>query len=270
MNRQELLSKIKTFDEYKNISDKDILTSIGQYYGRTKARNVELKLALGELEKEVITKINQDVRPKMINPETLKIMDIYSDDFNNLLSKGYNINALLNSPLKISPNIPLTGYVDLDYEIMMYLNLKDLEILCHINHYTKKLCDNKTFWLKRIKFYNLERPDIEIDNINWLHYYRAIVRMKQYEEVKVLEISTVNNYQIIHFINMFNKLNIDIPEKLKELQNAIIKTIDMEEEKITIYYLDNNNNTQWITIKKTHDKLKLIVFYLYYYYIVKL
>jgi hypothetical protein len=43
----------------------------------------------------------------------------------------------------------LTGISDVDYQIMMQLNIHQLRNLCLTNMYTNSLCHGKNFWLKK-------------------------------------------------------------------------------------------------------------------------
>jgi hypothetical protein len=124
-------------------------------------------------------------RPQIINPETKHIINLFSDDVQSLLDDGYTIDDILTLPiLPVSKHIPVTGITDLDYNIFLNLEIEDLINICAVNNYTKSICDNKTFWLRKMEINNLSLPNLPIKNINWFKLYEAI-RMTQ-DDIMVL------------------------------------------------------------------------------------
>lgn len=75
------------------------------------------------------------------------------------------------------PNSPLTGDKNLDFNILNELTDKDLTIVCQVNSYVRSLCNNNTFWMKRLYGkYKLNSKDaIEIKNYlsfsTWKDFY---------------------------------------------------------------------------------------------------
>lgn len=114
------------------------------------------------------------MRPQIINPKNGKIINLFSHDIENLLNEGYSIENLLIAILPTSPNIPLTGYEDLDLKIMMELNDKEIALLCSVNQYTDRLCKTKHFWIA--KFNNENLPISDVDNL--LKAYQISILVK--------------------------------------------------------------------------------------------
>jgi hypothetical protein len=89
--------------------------------------------------------------------------------------------------MKSRINSPLTGDKNLDFNILNELTDKDLTIVCQVNSYVRSLCNNNTFWMKRLYGkYKLNPKDaIEIKNylsfstseVGWKDFYLWLNRM---------------------------------------------------------------------------------------------
>ncbi len=157
-------------------------------------------------------------RPQIINPKDGKIIYLFSHDVENLLDEGYSIEDVLTFPiLPTSPNIPLTGYEDLDLKIMMELDDKEISLLCGVNQYAAQLCKTKHFWIKKFNNENLPIPDVD----NLLKAYQI--------SILVNDITDQLRYEIIHQYTLkvnpkfgSDYFNVFI-EKYKDNNQSIIK-----------------------------------------------
>ena len=98
-------------------------------------------------------------RPQVINPKTGVIVNLFSKALEELLDEGYTVELLKYLPiLETSPHIPLTGYPELDIEIMKHLDITDLKVMCKINQYTANLCSTQHFWIVKMRDNHLTLP----------------------------------------------------------------------------------------------------------------
>lgn len=220
-------------------------------------------------------------RPQMYDPNG-KIINIFSDDFERLLDQGYTIEQLLHISknsipiLETSPNIPLTGYPDIDLTTLSQLHITDLKKICNINKYAKQLCQRKDFWLQKIKDEDLYIPSLDsIKNISWLKVYETASNVTNDIDIiyDIDEITRIKGeFKAKDIIAMMEKSNIEVSDQLRDT-NKDIKIIDIyynyKEDKefyvISIEisrYVDDENQ---ITKKQLYDFL----FYSEYYGIIK-
>src|SRR5688572_10252842 len=94
---------------------------------------------------------------QIIDPETEKVINLYSDRINELLNK-YDEKELLalkiTTPLQYNRNTVFVN--DILYTIMLNLNIDDIKSLCQTDKHAKEICKNKNFWeaiLKRDGLY---------------------------------------------------------------------------------------------------------------------
>ena len=124
----------------------------------------------------------------VINPETGLQINVYSDDINRLINKGYKLEDLLNIIEKDS-YIGFTGNQDTDLTILLALDETSLNKMCNTTGYMKNLCDN-SFWKRRIL---QEYPNLIVyDVVDWYYFYKKIFKMK-----KMLDKHPSNSVQII-------------------------------------------------------------------------
>jgi hypothetical protein len=214
-------------------------------------------------------------RPQMINPVTGKIMNIFSEDFEDLLDQGFTVEELLNIPvLKVSPNIPLTGIPDIDSEILLNIPSYDLRKVCKINKYTEKLCQDKVFWLKRFENANYKLPELHIKNVDWFDLYNAVMSANDIldkTKKQLYEYSMKNTFTVKQLLHLFELSDIPITEEMEEKNsNTIIYDIDIEykrkykgERKYRLYI--NIKDDNGLGIKVTEDQLYKLVIYIEYY-----
>lgn len=204
-------------------------------------------------------------RPQIINPETKQIIQLFSEDVESLLDQGYTIENVLSYPiLPVSKNIPLIGLKELDEEIFLNLETDDLKNVCNINQYTKQICDDKSFWLKKLAFNHLSLPDLKIDNIDWFRLYEAIsstksnlYMIKVFEDTILYEIKhRFYTSDFTHYLQLIDYDN-EVKFKFKKIKS------------ITCYY--NETYKCNIRIKSTNyildmskDSLNLLIIYMKY------
>lgn len=119
--------------------------------------------------------------PSIRHPITNQLINLYSDDINELLDQGHNINDLLSLPT-IKHFNPMTNIEDIDYNILINMSYNELKVFCQTNKYTQKLCSNKLFWFDKIKRDLLPLPTLELLNKqkNWLKVYYILHWMSNY------------------------------------------------------------------------------------------
>ncbi len=203
-------------------------------------------------------------RPQIINPATKQIMNVFSEEFEDLLDQGYTIQDLLNLPLlKTSSNIPFTGFPDIDRALIIHLPLYELNNLCDVNKYSKSLCNTKEFWLDKMKLNNLELPDVQIKNIDWLTLYNALYNATENINDIVIgyyEFIMIDSFQVSDLLKLLKLSNIIIPNKLLKLSH---------EQRIPsiIVYFENDEYIINIKFKIIIMKSQMLLFltYLYYY-----
>jgi hypothetical protein len=103
-------------------------------------------------------------RPQIKSPNG-PIINIFSNQFQDLLDQGYTVDDLLGISmtqlpvLPTSPNIPFTGLPDIDLNILNQLNdFNKIKEACRVNKYTLVLCQSNYFWLTKIQNGNLFIP----------------------------------------------------------------------------------------------------------------
>lgn len=223
-------------------------------------------------------------RPQMINPVTKNIMNIFSEEFENLLDQGYTIEQLLNiktSDLPILPtstNIPLTGYPDIDLNILRNVDYNYLKKYCQLNKYTYKLCQRKDFWLDIIKRDGLTLPKpLNIKDVDWMLVYFSLRDANtmflqlndDWDDVYTIYI--YSKYNISTIISLLNKSNINIPDVL------LLYDKDVSIEKLKLQVVDEDRciidilfyHLQPTEISVNEKEINDFLFYLNYYNILR-
>jgi hypothetical protein len=235
-------------------------------------------------------------RPQIINPNTGKIINLFSRDIEELLDDGYTIDDILSYPiLPVSKNIPLTGYKDLDTEILLNLDIDHLSSICSINKYTKNICSDKSFWIKKFNKNNIEIPKLDTDNINWLHLYKIsssvkhdIMFMRNLGSVIYKIIKRFYVYDLNEYLNMMNHESIgtkNMAMKIKNIycykvQDEYQEEYQNEEDNYDDEENENNddnddyifllqNRSKDLSVKMNRETLYLILCYLKYFDIIK-
>ncbi len=204
-------------------------------------------------------------RPQIINPETKQIIKLFSEDVESLLDQGYTIENILSYPiLSVSKNIPLIGLKELDEEIFLNLDVNDLKNVCNINQYTQKICNDKSFWLKKLVLNHLDLPDLKIDNIDWFRLYEAISSTKSnlymikiFDDTILYEIKPrFYTYDFTLYLQLINYDN-EVKFKFKKIK------------RITCYYNEtykcniHTKSTNYI-LDMSKDLLNLLIIYMKY------
>jgi hypothetical protein len=108
--------------------------------------------------------------PTIYHPITKEPINLFSDEINELLEKGYDENILL-SQKRVIYSTPFHHVPDVDYEKMMQMNFKQLKLLCSTNKYGYQLCQNKNFWINKFNYDDLYTPSEDLLTTNWLKSY---------------------------------------------------------------------------------------------------
>lgn len=101
------------------------------------------------------------------------------------------------------------------YEIMLHLDYQDLESLCTTNTAYLDLCQDNSFWQKKITHDDMIFPINK--NINWLKYYKLLRAVNN--EINSMKPGTPeyeyksNTNNTDYFIDLLEKLNVkyDMP-----------------------------------------------------------
>jgi len=101
---------------------------------------------------------------------------------NNIKDELDNLIKIYNQTNKII----LTGNKDVDYEILLNLNIHDITALCLVNKYTQKLCTDNNFWVQ--KFENDKLPLIYYQDTpaEWTLLYKETLKAKKKAEYSII------------------------------------------------------------------------------------
>ena len=110
--------------------------------------------------------------PTIYHPITKTPINLFSEEINELLEQGYTEDFLLKQK-RVIFQTPFQNNEDIDYEKMMYMDFKQLKVLCRTNKYANRLCQNKNFWMKKFRYDDLYIPSKELlsNDTNWLKSY---------------------------------------------------------------------------------------------------
>lgn len=152
------------------------------------------------------------------------------------------------------------SYNDLNMEIMMHLDIKDIENMCLTNNQFNNICQNKHFWIEKIS-HDFTYPDVKIHNIHWIHFYKTIKK-----------VSTMMTY-LKNNQDEYLEIDIDNVEKLNKYFNLLnITAEDYTLSSLVIYYskhfnftiVDDNLNVIQVELSKL--QLYNLLIYIYYYH----
>lgn len=75
----------------------------------------------------------------------------------------------------------LTKIVELDIEILLNLDMKDLKSICRTNKNLSKICNNEIFWKLKLDtdFPNIASLDMKSNNKTWKQYYKDVFKKYQ-------------------------------------------------------------------------------------------
>jgi hypothetical protein len=107
-----------------------------------------------------------------INPHTNKLMNLFSDQVNHLLSNGYTILDVMNL-FKQIPSCYHRNNIfsnDLFINYAMHLELVDIVSLCSVDKHARMVLDNKQLWEYKMK----RSTNYFIPEYNGLNYKKAL------------------------------------------------------------------------------------------------
>jgi hypothetical protein len=151
---------------------------------------------------------------------------------------------------------------DIDFTIMMHMNIEELRFFCQTNKYANLLCHNKNFWLEKILYDGLVLPEniMIIENTNWFKIYDTLNLITEYTDINPHEIISYNinlskknlffklldQYDIAYSDNVENNVNL----------NAIIYWYSPKNDVYEIAYEININYELIIDITEiSHEQL---------------
>ncbi len=149
-----------------------------------------------------------------------------------------------------SNKIILTNYPDVDYQILLNLDIDDLNNFCFTNKYVSQFCNDDFFWINKIKndqlpnvvlwkskfdLYNLP-SDIHFNkptsSTDWIKYYKNLKLSYQdaKDTFKIVELESKKNKQRFQFYVTFDNHDLDfflsilrqLPLSFDEIQEFII------------------------------------------------
>ncbi len=157
--------------------------------------------------------------PTIYHPITKTPINLFSEEINELLEQGYTEDFLLKQK-RVTHQTPLQNIEDIDYEKMMYMDFKQLKLLCSTNKYANRLCQNKDFWMKKFRYDDLYIPSKELlsNDTNWLKNYYVLNWITNYmrdSSMKDPSKALVND-SIINLIHKY--FQVDIEDEIKEIE----------------------------------------------------
>ena len=194
--------------------------------------------------------------PTIYHPITMKPINLYSKEINALLSQGYSEYELFGKE-RVVPQNPLTGIEEIDYNIMMQLPSCQLTILCRVNKYAQKLCQDMHFWLKKLSYDNFIMPSKHLlNNVNWVKAYDVLDFITVYTDKNELDVNDsskalVNPKYYEQVVQLLNKYNIKSPSLIQGNINYIVFWYDDQNDKCTLYFRELQmisyvDEQQWI------------------------
>jgi hypothetical protein len=141
------------------------------------------------------------------------------------------------------------GTKDTDFEIMKYVEDKDIKKICLLNRYSNQRMNSESFWIQRFfQKYGIYLKDININDyrleMNWKTYY---IQIKQYVEFMFPYFSSAlalsaNRYDICILLNKMRNINNVV--KIED-ENSIYYTRDGTQNGIKegeeIFIINKNN-----------------------------
>lgn len=216
----------------------------------------------------IILKMN---RPQFKTPDG-RIIQIFSEDVEDLLDQGYTIEELFGIKrnqlpiLETSQGIPFTGYPDIDLHILDNMYIYQIKKICSTNKYTRTLCNRSDYWKQRIMNEQLYVPNpLDIKNVNWMEVYEAAFYteqdMKDLKNDGTFGLSDISDINIgISNIHSILKKFIKLPEKITSVTELVFYyNTDTEKYSIGISYPYRVKHA-----KVTQDQIQNILFYYHY------
>jgi hypothetical protein len=100
--------------------------------------------------------------PKIQSPKTGQLINLYSDEINQLIIEGYKEEQLLLN--RITPTIYNRQSIFVDevlYNIMLNSDINEIVNICNTDRNAAKLCKNSEFWKNKIIIDKLPLFDID-------------------------------------------------------------------------------------------------------------
>lgn len=218
-----LISELQTYDQYKNMTEREIRKSIGKVYGISRARNVELEVELDALK-----------APKKIEKKSSKKK--VKSKSKNKQTKNINIE-------QTSQFLP-----ELSKEVLLRADLNTLRNYCASNKALHNLCESKHFWIEKMQYNHLPVPVFDDDAIK--NYKKQNEIKSNYKLYYSLYDSMLKNKKLIQDILLINKIEshrpynkskgiikVDLDMIYEELGSDALLTLFPKES--YIFYNDN-------------------------------
>lgn len=189
-----------------------------------------------------------------------ELTDNLYQDYNNLVSL-YNQRNLK----------ALTFTNDVNYHILLNLDIKDINNFCKSNKDARKICNSKEFWQLKYQQDDIPMEDFPDNLIDWIENYKlwkdashiASVIMFVYSieatrdnDQKIMMNIDMNKKHLVKYIlpQIYNKIN-----NLYDYTRLVIKYINNDVYNMTIRTLDGNSLSDSYKININTDDLKNIL-----------
>lgn len=144
---------------------------------------------------------------------------------------------------------PLTCNNDIDYNILYYMKFNQLITTYQISKYTYKLCENKQFWINKVKHDNLLLPDKSLLNdITGIKIYHICNTVKHHMNNRD-SMWGVNINTIVHLI--ITHVPPNEKEFLPDLSNIHFNSIN-------VYFLGNDEFVILLVYKYPNNLLDIV------------
>jgi hypothetical protein len=193
--------------------------------------------------------------PSTENPFTGSIINLYSDEVNQLLSRGVTEQEILN--LRRTPTYYNRESVFDDvvlYNIMLNSDIKTIKNLCMNNKNVNLICKDKNFWEAKL---DKEGFSFVLDKT-----------MKSYENMLKFQKEAKNlmmhrNIDVDYSVN--TDLSIILPERIENEVNIAIKDIDMDtidSQEMSIFIYKNTIRFDWNLYDQNGDENDILSLYI--------
>ena len=154
---------------------------------------------------------------------------------------------------------------------MIQLPYEDLQKLCRVNLYTKKLCHQQHLWKMRIENENLIYPNIKITN--WAKAYPILIKINHIinivtnmNENQTMDLDVNDQFKVDYYAKIFNQYDehFEVHEKYTDVKNIIINYFQKDFDIGLVIYVDDNHVqaiSEGSTLTKEEFKAILFQFY---------
>ncbi len=203
---------------------------------------------------------------QIVSPKTQKLINLYSDEVNQLLSEGYSEKDILTSSI-LDPqyyNRETIFMDDLLSQYMLNSDIETLKSLCCIDKKAHQLCQSNYFWKTKILhdgYLLLDEPSIN-----------SYIRIKNVTDIVLYIFNNNDDFDIsINSIDLFYKIFSLRPRLLTHLEPYVVDTLS--KHKYWTYTFEMKTNSLFFELDngrykriKTSKSVLLMLFIASIYY----